>query len=48
MLDVAFTYFVRSLSWTFAIGLAGCLIVIPIAAVRMFSVLFEHDTPAEE
>jgi hypothetical protein len=48
MLDSAFTYFVRSLSWLFAIGLAGCLIVIPVAAVRMFSVLFEQDSPAEK
>jgi hypothetical protein len=31
------------LSWLFAIGMAGCLLVIPITAYRLFSVLFEKD-----
>ena len=36
------------LSWTFVIGVAGCVIlVIPIAAYQLFSVLFEKDHPDE-
>ena len=35
------------LSWMFAIGMAGCLLVIPITAYRLFSVLFEKDRPEE-
>jgi hypothetical protein len=38
----------RVLSWTFIIGMAGCvLFVIPIAAYQLFSVLFEKDRPDE-
>ena len=36
------------LSWLFTIGLAGCLLVIPITAYRLFSVLFQKDQPDEE
>ena len=36
------------LSWMFVIGVAGCVIlVIPIAAYQLFSVLFEKDHPDE-
>jgi hypothetical protein len=35
------------LSWGFVIGVAGCLLVIPVAAVQLFSVLFEKDRPEE-
>ncbi len=35
------------LSWTFVIGMAGCLLVIPVAAYQLFSVLFEKDRPEE-
>ncbi|MGH9546552.1 MAG: hypothetical protein ACRD23_15195 [Terriglobales bacterium] len=36
------------LSWAFVIGMAGCaLLVIPIAAYQLFSVLFEKDRPDE-
>jgi hypothetical protein len=31
----------------FVIGMVGCLFVIPITAYRLFSVLFEEDTPDE-
>ncbi len=31
----------------FAIGVAGCAIVIPLAAWKFFSVLLEKDTPDE-
>jgi len=33
------------LSWMFAIGMTGCLLVIPITAYRLFSVLFEKESP---
>jgi hypothetical protein len=35
------------LTWMFAIGMAGCLVVIPWSAIKMFSVLFEKDAPDE-
>jgi hypothetical protein len=35
------------LSWGFVIGLAGCLLVIPVAAFQLFSVIFEKDCPEE-
>mgnify|MGYP001793064496 CR=1 FL=1 len=36
------------LSWMFVIGMIGCvLLVIPIAAYQLFSVLFEKDRPEE-
>lgn len=31
----------------FVIGFAGCVLVIPITAKRLFSVLFEKDVPGE-
>jgi hypothetical protein len=33
------------LTWMFGIGMAGCVIVIPWCAFKMFSVLFEKDQP---
>ena len=36
------------LSWAFLVGVAGCVIlVIPIAAYQLFSVLFQKDHPDE-
>jgi len=32
-----------SLSWIFGLGVAGCVIVIPLCAYKMFRVLFEKD-----
>jgi len=38
----------RILMWMFAVGAIGCLLfVIPTTAFRLFSVLFEKDTPDE-
>jgi hypothetical protein len=34
---------VPSLSWIFGLGVAGCVIVIPLCAYKMFRVLFEKD-----
>jgi hypothetical protein len=31
----------------FVVGLAGCVVVIPVAAYRMFSVLFEKNDEDE-
>jgi hypothetical protein len=36
---------VPSLSWIFGMGVAGCVIVIPLCAYKMFRVLFEKDVP---
>lgn len=38
----------RVLEVMFVIGMVGCVIAIPISAVRMFAVLFEKDQPAEK
>jgi hypothetical protein len=36
------------ISWMFVIGMAGCaILVIPIAAYQLFSVLFHRDHPDE-
>ena len=36
------------LSWMFVIGMVGCVVlVIPIAAYQLFSVLFERDRPED-
>ena len=35
------------LTWGFVIGMAGCLLVIPVAAYQLVSVLFEKDRPEE-
>ena len=34
-----------SLSFIFGLGVAGCLVVIPLCAYKMFRVLFEKDAP---
>ena len=33
------------LTWLFGLGVAGCVIVIPLCASKMFRVLFEKDAP---
>lgn len=42
-MDTAFVVLFRILETMFVVGLAGCVFVIPIAAYRMFSVLFEKN-----
>jgi hypothetical protein len=40
--------FILVVSWTFVIGVVGCVIlVIPISAYQLFSVLFQKDHPHE-
>jgi hypothetical protein len=39
------TLFVHTMTAMFITGLVGCLLVIPITAYRLFSVLFEKDDP---
>jgi hypothetical protein len=46
--DLAYKALAHLLTVMFVIGAAGCVIVIPLAAVKMFSVLFEKDRPEEE
>jgi hypothetical protein len=48
MWDIASNIFVHGLSVMFAVGVAGCLLVIPITAYRLFSVLFERDREGEQ
>jgi hypothetical protein len=42
-MDTVLVVMFRLLEAMFVIGLAGCVVVIPVAAYRMFSVLFEKD-----
>ena len=46
-MDFFVTILAHVLSWMFVIGIAGCLLVIPITAYR-FSALFEKDYPGED
>ena len=39
---------IYGLSGMFLVGLIGCLFVIPITAIQLFSILLEHDPAAEE
>jgi hypothetical protein len=46
--DFLFSILLYVLSWMFVIGVAVCaVLVIPITAYRLFSVLFEKDHPDE-
>ena len=48
MFDFLVTILAHVLSWMFVIGMAGCLLVIPIRAYRLFKALFEKDYPDED
>jgi hypothetical protein len=48
VLDSGVNIFAHVVSTMFALGLAGCIFVIPITACRLFSVLFQGDRPEEE
>lgn len=39
---------VHLLGLLFVIGMIGCVLVIPITALRLFAVLFEKDQPDEK
>jgi hypothetical protein len=48
MFSSLFKILAHVLSWVFVIGMAGTiLLVIPVAAYQLFSVLFEKDSPDE-
>jgi hypothetical protein len=47
MFDFLVKIVAHLLTWGFVIGMAGCLLVIPVAAYQLFSVLFEKDRPEE-
>ncbi len=36
---------IPALTWVFGLGVAGCVIVIPLCAFKMFRVLLEKDAP---
>lgn len=48
MFDSAVQAIANVLTWTFVVGMAGCVIVIPWCAIKMFSVLFEKDVAEEK
>jgi hypothetical protein len=48
MVNSFFAGLLRVLAWMFVIGVAGCLLVIPVTAYRLFAVLFEKDLPDEQ
>ena len=48
MFSSFFKFLAHVLSWMFVVGMASAfLVVIPIAAYQLFSVLFEKDHPDE-
>lgn len=44
MFEFAIDVVANALLWMFVVGLAGCAVVIPWAAIKMFAALFERDT----
>jgi hypothetical protein len=46
--ETVFSFISPLLTWLFAIGMAGCLIVIPLVAYKLFRVLFEDDSEEEQ
>jgi len=47
-METVATWFFRFLTLVFMIGVAGCLVTIPLAAYKFFSVLFEKDADEPE
>ena len=47
MPDLAVQVVAHLLTWMFAIGAVGCMVVIPMVAYRLLRVLFEEDRPGE-
>ena len=47
MPDLAVELVARVVTWMFAIGAVGCMVVIPMVAYRLLRVLFEEDRPGE-
>jgi hypothetical protein len=47
MFDLLVRIVAHLLSLGFVIGMAGCLLVIPITAYKLVSVLFQKDAPHE-
>jgi hypothetical protein len=46
-MDYVFYALFRVLEVMFVVGMVGCVFVIPVAAYRMFAVLFEKDEEAD-
>ena len=47
-METLFRVLAPILATMFLVGAAGCVIVIPVVAYRLFSVLVERDVPEEE
>ena len=47
-MDFAFKLLFHTLAGMFVIGIIGCVVVIPVAAYQLFSVLFERDKEEED
>jgi len=47
-MDLFFKVLAPVLTTMFVVGAAGCVIVIPVVAYRLFSVLAEPDAPDEQ
>jgi len=47
-MEIVFKILAPILVTMFVVGAAGCVIVIPVVAYRLFSVLVEPDTPDEQ
>ncbi len=47
MFDLLVRIVAHLLSWGFVVGMAGCVLVIPITVSKLISVLFQKDAPHE-
>jgi hypothetical protein len=47
MFNLLVRFVAHLLTWGFVIGMAGCLLVIPVTAYKLVSVLFQKDAPHE-
>ncbi len=48
MNDTTSTLIARLMETIFVIGMAGCVVVIPLVAYKLFAVLFEKDSDEEK
>lgn len=46
-METVFSVLNPLLTILFAVGMAGCLLVIPLVAIKLFKALFEDDTEDE-
>ncbi len=48
MSDTFVEILAHGLTWAFVLGMAGCVVVIPMVAYQLFRVVFEKDRPEDE